>query len=71
MDRKSQQDLADTILAHVVSLIDSPDGLEPWLDEDGEVPIEIRAQIGRWIARMPITQWDTRLGPRPDKLRSR
>jgi len=60
-----KRDLADRIKAHVASLLDT-DGISDFCDEDGRVPSEVRAEVGRWMSRLPGDYWDSRaFGRRP------
>jgi hypothetical protein len=59
LTQQQKRILANRVKAHLVLLIESPDGLEDFFDEEGEVPQEVREQIGLWIARLPGGFWDT------------
>lgn len=66
LTREEKRRLADRVKAHMALLVDSPDGLDDFLDEDYEVRQDVREQIGAWMARLPGSYWDSsNFGRRP------
>lgn len=65
LTRDEKRKLADRIKAHVISLIESDDGLDDFLDSDYVVREDVREQIGMWMSRLPGDFWsEGDFGPR-------